>query len=68
MAKGAKVLVEKRAGKGSCLHNGRYDAARAEIVGSVADLFAKADIILKVEEPIFNEAIGRHIAYAATSG
>jgi len=59
-AEGAKVLVQKGAGEGSYFHDEEYSAAGAEIVDNVEDLFARADIILKVKEPIFNDAVGKH--------
>ncbi|OPZ64933.1 MAG: NAD(P) transhydrogenase subunit alpha part 1 [Firmicutes bacterium ADurb.Bin506] len=60
VAEGAKVLVEKGAGEGSYFHDEDYAAAGAELVADVRDVFAKADIILKVKEPIQNEALGIH--------
>ncbi|HBK59510.1 MAG TPA: NAD(P)(+) transhydrogenase (Re/Si-specific) subunit alpha [Firmicutes bacterium] len=60
VAEGAKVLVEKGAGEGSYFHDDQYAAAGGELVADVQDLFARADIILKVKEPIFNKAIGKH--------
>ncbi|NLL62851.1 MAG: NAD(P) transhydrogenase subunit alpha [Ruminococcaceae bacterium] len=57
---GAKVLVETNAGKGAYFPDEDYAAAGAEIVTDVADLYAQADIILKVKEPLFNEAKGVH--------
>lgn len=60
VAEGAKVLVEKGAGEGSYFHDEDYAAAGAELVADVRDVFAKADIILKVKEPIFNETLGVH--------
>jgi NAD(P) transhydrogenase subunit alpha len=60
IAKGAKVLVEEGAGEGSYFLDHQYAEAGAEMMGSAADLFARADIILKVKEPIFNEALGKH--------
>ena len=60
IAEGAKVLVEKGAGEGSYFHDEEYKSAGAEIVEKAQDLFARADIILKVKEPIFNEALKKH--------
>jgi len=59
-AEGAKVLVQKGAGEGSYFHDDEYRAAGAEIIDKAEDLFAKADIILKVKEPIYSEASGKH--------
>ena len=60
VAEGAKVLVEKGAGEGSYFHDEDYAAAGAELTADVRDIFAKADIILKVKEPIFNDDLGVH--------
>ena len=57
VAEGAKVLVEKGAGEGSYFHDDQYSAAGAQLVESAADVFAKANIILKVKEPIFNGCV-----------
>ncbi|MDD4337749.1 MAG: NAD(P)(+) transhydrogenase (Re/Si-specific) subunit alpha, partial [Firmicutes bacterium] len=60
VVEGAKVLVEKGAGEGSYFHDEEYKAAGAEIAADVKDLFDKADVILKVKEPIFNETLKKH--------
>lgn len=57
---GLTVLVERSAGEGSFYGDAEYVAAGAQIVDDVADIFAKADVILKVKEPQFNEAKGCH--------
>lgn len=59
-AEGAKVMVQKGAGEGSYYHDDEYKSAGAEIIDKAEDLFARADIILKVKEPIFNEVAGKH--------
>lgn len=53
---GHTVLVEKSAGEGSFFHDDQYVAAGARIVEDVAELYAQAELILKVKEPLFNEA------------
>ena len=53
---GLTVLVERSAGEGSHFSDAQYIAAGAQIVDDVAEIFAKADVILKVKEPQFNEA------------
>ena len=53
---GHTVLVEKGAGEGSFFHDDQYVAAGARIVEDVAELYEKAELILKVKEPLFNEA------------
>ncbi len=50
-AHGARVLVEAGAGAGSSLGDDDYRAAGAEIVTSAADVWAGADLVLKVKEP-----------------
>lgn len=59
-ASGAKVLVEKGAGVGSFFPDEEYVKAGAEIVDDVEKLFAEADIILKVKEPLFNSEKNKH--------
>lgn len=48
---GHKVLVETHAGYGIGLDDDRYIAAGAEIAGTAEEVFAKADMIVKVKEP-----------------
>ncbi len=57
---GAKVLVEKEAGKMAYFSDDDYIQAGAEIITDPAELFQKADIVLKVKEPQFNEELGKH--------
>ncbi len=51
---GATVLVEKSAGEGSFFSDQQYAAAGAQMIDDVADLYEKAELILKVKEPQFN--------------
>lgn len=60
VAGGAKVLVEKDAGTGSFFPDEEYAKAGAVIVDDVEQLFAEADIILKVKEPLFNSIKNKH--------
>jgi alanine dehydrogenase len=46
------VLVEKNAGLGSGYPNEDYKKAGAEIVDLAKDVFARADLIVKVKEPL----------------
>ena len=48
---GVTVLVEHGAGAGSSLPDDEYRAAGAELVGKTADVWARADLVLKVKEP-----------------
>ena len=56
VADGNKVLVEKGAGVGSFFPDADYAAAGAELIDDVADLYKRSDLILKVKEPLYNEA------------
>ena len=59
-AEGFDVLVENTAGEGALFSDADYAAAGATMIADVEELYAKADIILKVKEPQFNEAKGKH--------
>ncbi|WP_193179836.1 alanine dehydrogenase [Nisaea sediminum] len=48
---GHKVLVETHAGYGIGLDDDRYVAAGAEIAQTAEEIFARADMIVKVKEP-----------------
>lgn len=48
---GHDVMVEAGAGEGSAIHDQEYTAVGARIVGSAADVFGQADMVLKVKEP-----------------
>jgi alanine dehydrogenase len=48
---GHAVLVERGAGAGSGLPDEAYAAAGATLVDSPADVFGKADLVVKVKEP-----------------
>ncbi|MFP3125707.1 alanine dehydrogenase [Ectobacillus funiculus] len=52
---GHKVLVEKDAGIGSSFTNEDYANAGAEIVENAADVWAGAEMIMKVKEPLPSE-------------
>jgi len=60
VSNGAKVLVERGAGLGSFFSNEEYEDAGATLVDNVEELFAQADVILKVKEPLFNDKVGKH--------
>lgn len=57
---GASVLVERSAGAAAFFDDAQYAAAGAELVDSAVELFQRADVILKVKEPLFNEQTGLH--------
>jgi alanine dehydrogenase len=50
--RGHSVLVEKNAGVGSGYADEEYAAAGAEIVDQANEVFARADMIVKVKEPL----------------
>jgi len=52
---GHKVLIEAGAGDGSGIPDELYQAAGATIVDSPAEIWAKADLIVKVKEPMPEE-------------
>ncbi|MHA1600245.1 MAG: NAD(P) transhydrogenase subunit alpha [Alphaproteobacteria bacterium] len=56
----ARMLVQAGAGKGSFFADDAYLGAGAQIVSGADELFEKADIVLKVKEPRFNEQRGVH--------
>lgn len=45
------VLVEKGAGQGSGFDDASYEAAGAHLVASAEEVFARADLVVKVKEP-----------------
>lgn len=53
--RGHRVLVETNAGAGIGFHDEDYRQAGAEIVPEHAEVFAKADLIVKVKEPLPSE-------------
>lgn len=57
---GFKVLVEKSAGDGALYHDKDYIEAGAEILESPQEVYDKAEMILKVKEPLFNENLKVH--------
>lgn len=52
---GHQVIVETAAGSGIGLDDGTYEAVGATVLGSAAEVFEKADMIVKVKEPQLNE-------------
>lgn len=57
---GHSVLVEVGAGMGSYFHDEAYQAAGATLISNVQLLYSEADLILKVKEPQFNQALNTH--------
>lgn len=60
VADGATVLVEQHAGEGAFYSDDAYRAAGAEVLASVEELFNRAELILKVKEPLFNTTYNKH--------
>ena len=52
---GHMVIVESGAGQGSGMTGPEYEAAGAEFVDGAAELWQRADLILKVKEPLAAE-------------
>ncbi len=52
---GHTVLVERNAGLGSGYSNEDYEGAGAQLIESHEEIFAKADLIVKVKEPLASE-------------
>ncbi len=57
---GMTVLVETGAGVKSLYYDEQYKEAGAELVSDAEHLFERADLILKVKEPLFNDNVGKH--------
>lgn len=55
VARGHRVMVETNAGMAIDFSDNEYRAAGAEIVADAAEIFAAADMIIKVKEPQANE-------------
>jgi alanine dehydrogenase len=55
VAAGHTVLIEDGAGLGSAISNEDFIAVGAQICSSAAEVWAKADLLLKVKEPIESE-------------
>jgi len=52
---GHKVIIEKDAGTGSGFTNEDYMNAGAQIIENAADVWAQADMVMKVKEPLASE-------------
>ncbi len=57
---GFEVLVEKSAGDGALFCDDEYIQAGAKVIENPQEIYDKAEIILKVKEPLFNEKLGKH--------
>lgn len=52
---GNTVLIEKNAGEGSSFSNEEYEQAGAKIIDNASEVWEKAQMILKVKEPLPSE-------------
>ena len=52
---GHQVLIQAGAGAGSGISDEQYTDDGAEIVGTAADVWAQADLVVKVKEPLADE-------------
>jgi H+-translocating NAD(P) transhydrogenase subunit alpha len=57
---GFEVIVESNAGAGVFVDDDQYKNAGAAIAADAARVFDKADIVLKVKEPLFNDQFNTH--------
>ncbi|MBA4164150.1 MAG: alanine dehydrogenase [Erythrobacter sp.] len=55
VAAGHRVIIETRAGEGISKGDDVYRAAGADVVDTAAEVFARADMVVKVKEPQPNE-------------
>jgi alanine dehydrogenase len=53
--RGHQVLIEAGAGVGSSIEDAEYVAAGAEIVAGADEVWARAEMVMKVKEPIASE-------------
>lgn len=53
--RGHRVLVERGAGEGASYPDAQYEAAGAEIVAEAAEIFERAELVVKVKEPQASE-------------
>lgn len=57
--KGFEVQVESDAGLAAAFTNDDYESAGAKMISGTEKLFANADVILKVQGPVFNAVLGK---------
>ena len=57
---GFTVLVERGAGDGALYHDEDYIGAGAEMLDNPEEIYSRAEMILKVKEPLMNEALNKH--------
>ena len=57
---GLTILVESGAGEKSHYYDTQYEEKGAELIYDPEELYMRADLILKVKEPLINENKGKH--------
>ena len=57
---GITILVESGAGIKSHYYDEQYESKGAELITDPEELYRRADLILKVKEPLFNDNKGKH--------
>lgn len=57
---GLTILIESGAGEKSHYYDTQYKEKGAELVYDPEDIYMRADLILKVKEPLFNTDKGKH--------
>src|SRR5690554_3532669 len=57
---GLTILVESGAGEKSHYYDTQYKEKGAELVYDPEDIYMRADLILKVKDPLFNTDKGKH--------
>lgn len=65
---GARVLVESGAGEGAFYDDDSFRRSGAEIVVGAGEIYARADLVLKVKEPLFNPELAKHEAELIREG
>jgi H+-translocating NAD(P) transhydrogenase subunit alpha len=65
---GYEVIVQTGAGAGIFESDEAYEKAGAQISPSAEDVFARADIVLKVKQPYYNEGLHKHEAELLRAG
>jgi len=68
IAMGHHVDVEASAGMGVYVSDSQYETAGARIISNTEELFAQADLMLKVKQPQFNDRVGKHEAQMLREG
>lgn len=65
---GFQVLAEADAGSGALHADSEYEAAGATIEPDTEELFSRPNVVLKVKQPHFNDAVGKHEAEILREG